>query len=77
MQYEHQNSLTECKAEALVSLKKAQDDYSEQERELLKDKKELKELNREQELAHQEQIRALKLVFTNIIMCFRLYFVYY
>ncbi|CAH1164040.1 unnamed protein product [Phaedon cochleariae] len=61
LQYEHQNNLTECKAEALVSLKLAQDEHSQQERELLKDKRDLKSLMKEQELSHQEQTKALKL----------------
>jgi hypothetical protein len=62
LQYEHQNNLTDCKAEALVSLKMAQDDHTEQERELLRDKRDLKAQMREQELAHQDQIKSLKLV---------------
>ncbi|KAJ3641228.1 hypothetical protein Zmor_027743 [Zophobas morio] len=61
LQYEHQNSLTECKAEALVSLKMAQDDHTEQERELLKDKRDLKAQIREQEMTHQDQTKSLKL----------------
>ncbi|KAJ3619672.1 hypothetical protein MTP99_005336 [Tenebrio molitor] len=61
LQYEHQNNLTDCKAEALVSLKMAQDDHTEQERELLRDKRDLKAQMREQELAHQDQIKSLKL----------------
>lgn len=62
LQYEHQNNLTECKADALVSLKNAQDDHTAQERELLKDKKDFKNLIREQEQAHQDQIKTIKLV---------------
>nr|CAH7717294.1 unnamed protein product [Callosobruchus chinensis] len=58
LQYEHQNNLTEAKAEALVSLKNAQDEHSQQERELLRDKKSLKSHGREQELAHQDQTKA-------------------
>ncbi|XP_018574466.1 growth arrest-specific protein 8 [Anoplophora glabripennis] len=61
LQYEHQNNLTECKADALVSLKNAQDDYTAQERELLKDKRDLKSWTREQEQTHQDQIRTIKL----------------
>ncbi|RZC42859.1 growth arrest-specific protein 8 [Asbolus verrucosus] len=61
LQYEHQNNLTECKAEALVSLKMAQDDHTEQERELLRDKRDLKAQMREQELSHQDQVKSLKL----------------
>lgn len=62
LQYEHQNNLTESKAEALVSLKKAQDDYTERERALLRDKKNLKQQIREQELHHQDLIKAKDMV---------------
>lgn len=62
LQYEHQNNLTECKAEGLVSLKQANDAYTEQERALLSDKKNLKMLMREQELSHQDQINSIKMV---------------
>ncbi|KAK9712535.1 Growth-arrest specific micro-tubule binding [Popillia japonica] len=67
LQYEHQNNLTECKAEAMVSLKLAQDDHTEQERELLRDKRELKSKIREDELSNQDQIKALKLQFSEEI----------
>lgn len=49
----------------MVSLKMAQDDHTEQEMELLKDKKDLKAQVREQELAHQEEMRTVKLVSPN------------
>lgn len=62
MQYEHQYDVTECKAESMVTLKHAQDDHDEQERELLNDKRELKRHGREQEIAHQEQMKQMKLV---------------
>ncbi|KAK9871171.1 hypothetical protein WA026_011453 [Henosepilachna vigintioctopunctata] len=61
LQYEHENDLTECKAQALVSLKKAGDDHMAQEKELLADKIALKNKIQEQEFNHQEQVRALKL----------------
>ncbi|KAG5897821.1 hypothetical protein JTB14_011821 [Gonioctena quinquepunctata] len=61
LQYEHQNNLTECKAEALVALKIAQDEHSEKERELLQDKRDLKSVSRETELSHQDQTKTLKL----------------
>ncbi|XP_023717427.1 dynein regulatory complex subunit 4 isoform X2 [Cryptotermes secundus] len=57
--YEHQNNLSELKAESMVSLKMAQDDYNEQEMELLKDKRKLKYQHKEQELAHEDEIRAI------------------
>ncbi|KRT83955.1 hypothetical protein AMK59_986, partial [Oryctes borbonicus] len=67
LQYEHQNSLTECKAEAMVSLKLADDDHTEQERELLRDKRELKAKIRGDEVSNQDQIKALKLQFSEEI----------
>ncbi|XP_049785045.1 dynein regulatory complex subunit 4 [Schistocerca cancellata] len=59
--YEHQNNLAEYKAESMVSLRMAQDDYTDQEMELLADKKDLKSRLRDQELAHQEEMRNVKL----------------
>ncbi|CAH0559075.1 unnamed protein product [Brassicogethes aeneus] len=64
LQYEHQNDLTEAEAEALVALKNAEDAHNEEERELLKDKKDLKQLGRDKDFAHQDQIKALKLEFS-------------
>ncbi|ERL87184.1 hypothetical protein D910_04584 [Dendroctonus ponderosae] len=61
LQYEHQNNLTECKAEALVSLKNAQDAHTEQEKELLKDKKNLKMQLREQGNSYEDQIKNMKM----------------
>ena len=46
----------------MVALKMAQDEYTAMENELLKDKTDLKAKFREQELAHQEVIRQLKMV---------------
>lgn len=60
--YEHQTNLSETKAEHMVALKLAQDDHVDQENELYKDKKDLKKTMKEQELAHLNEIRALKLV---------------
>jgi hypothetical protein len=40
----------------------AQDDYNEQEMELLKDKRKLKYQQKEQELAHQDEIRTICMV---------------
>ncbi|XP_044761547.1 dynein regulatory complex subunit 4 [Coccinella septempunctata] len=61
LQYEHENDLTECKAESLVSLKRAADNHLAQEKELLADKIALKNKAQEQELNHQDQVRNLKL----------------
>lgn len=62
LMYEHQTNLSETKADHMVALKIAQDDHVLQENELLKDKLELKRLQKEQDLAHVNEIRALKLV---------------
>lgn len=62
LMYEHQTNLSETKAEHLVALKLAQDDHIVQENELIKDKMELKKMEKEQELAYMNEIRALKLV---------------
>lgn len=62
LQYEHQLNLTDAKAEAMVSIKLARDDHAVQERELLRDKRELKAKSREQEMANQDHIKNLKLV---------------
>lgn len=62
LMYEHQTNLSETKAEHLVALKLAQDDHVVQENELTKDKTELKKMQKEQELAYMNEIRALKLV---------------
>lgn len=61
LMYEHQTNLSETKAEHMVALKLAQDDYLAQENELYEDKKDLKKIQKDQELAHMNEIRALKL----------------
>ncbi|XP_046143195.1 dynein regulatory complex subunit 4 isoform X2 [Osmia bicornis bicornis] len=61
LMYEHQTNLSETKADHMVALKIAQDDHVLQENELIKDKLELKRLQKEQDLAHVNEIRALKL----------------
>lgn len=60
--YEHHTNLSETKAEHMVALKLAQDDHNDQENELIKDKKELRKIQKENELAHINEIRLLKLV---------------
>jgi len=62
LMYEHQTNLSETKAEHLAALKIAQDDHAAQENEIVKDKSESKKLQKEQELAHMNEIRILKLV---------------
>ncbi|XP_076241899.1 growth arrest specific protein 8 [Calliopsis andreniformis] len=61
LMYEHQTNLSETKAEHMVALKIAQDDHIVQENELFKDKKDLKKMQKEQEVAHMNEIRTLKL----------------
>ncbi|XP_033340814.1 growth arrest specific protein 8 [Megalopta genalis] len=61
LMYEHQTNLSETKADHMVALKLAQDDYIAQENELYKDKRDLKKTIKEQDLAHLNEIRALKL----------------
>jgi hypothetical protein len=56
----------------------AQDDYNEQEMELLRDKKKLKSQQKEQELAHQDEIRTLCMVRSfNCFMSVYIYFISY
>ncbi|KAK5649457.1 hypothetical protein RI129_000486 [Pyrocoelia pectoralis] len=67
LEYEHQNDLTQCKTDALTSLKNATDDHTQQEWELLKDKRDLKISQRQQEVAHQEQMRAFKIEHSRLV----------
>lgn len=62
LMYEHQSNLSETKAEHMVALKMAQDDHTVQENELINDKKDLKKMYKEQEIARLDEIRELKLV---------------
>ncbi|XP_074095750.1 growth arrest specific protein 8 [Cotesia typhae] len=61
LMYEHHTNLSETKADHMVALKLAQDDHNDQENELIKDKKELRKIQKENELAHINEIRLLKL----------------
>merc|ERR1712098_486459 len=58
--YEHQNNISELKAEGLVSLKQAQDGHNSSEMDLRKDKRSLKVELKEQELGHEDVIKNLK-----------------
>lgn len=69
--YEHQNNISELKAESAVALKLAQDDHRGEEMDLRKDKRALKVSLKEQELSHEDIIKNLKRVGSNI---FFLYF---
>ena len=60
--YEHQNNIAELKAESTVALKLAQDENRGNELDLRKDKRSLKVELKEQELAHEDVIKNLKLV---------------
>lgn len=60
--------MSNVKVERMVALKMAQDEYTAMENELLKDKNSLKTKLREQELAHQEVVRQLKMV--NVLCSF-------
>uniref|UniRef100_A0A8C5SMV6 Dynein regulatory complex subunit 4 n=1 Tax=Laticauda laticaudata TaxID=8630 RepID=A0A8C5SMV6_LATLA len=59
--YEHQNNLTELKAEGTVAMKLAQKDYRSQETELRKDMRTLKVELKEQELASEVVVKNLRL----------------
>lgn len=62
MLYEHQNNISELKAEGAVALKLAQDDHRGEEMDLRKDKRALKVSLKEQELSHEDIIKNLKRV---------------
>ncbi|XP_069724918.1 dynein regulatory complex subunit 4-like [Phaenicophaeus curvirostris] len=57
--YEHQENLTELKAEGTLSLKQAQEDHWAQEMEMKKEVDSLKAKLREQELAHETLVKNL------------------
>ncbi|XP_062996933.1 dynein regulatory complex subunit 4 [Elgaria multicarinata webbii] len=59
--YEHQNNLTELKAEGTVSMKLAQKDHRSQEMEMRKDMRTLKVDLKEQELANEMVVKNLRL----------------
>uniref|UniRef100_A0A8C6XSV4 Dynein regulatory complex subunit 4 n=2 Tax=Naja naja TaxID=35670 RepID=A0A8C6XSV4_NAJNA len=59
--YEHQNNLTELKAEGTVAMKLAQKDHRSQETELRKDMRTLKVELKEQELANEMVVKNLRL----------------
>lgn len=60
--YEHQNNLTEMKAEGTVVMKLAQKEHRTQEGALRKDMRALKVELREQELASEVAVKNLRLV---------------
>merc|ERR1712042_188642 len=58
--YEHQNNISELKTESSIALKRAQEEHRDQESDLRKDKRSLKVINKEQELAHENEHKNLK-----------------
>lgn len=58
--YEHQNNISELKAEGAVSLKLAQDEHRSSELDLRKEKRALKVNIKEQELSNEDIIKNLK-----------------
>uniref|UniRef100_A0A8C4WEE2 Growth arrest specific 8 n=1 Tax=Gopherus evgoodei TaxID=1825980 RepID=A0A8C4WEE2_9SAUR len=60
--YEHQNNITELKAEGTVSMKLAQKEHRTQETELRKDMRTLKVELKEQELANEVVVKNLRMV---------------
>lgn len=59
--YEHQNNISELKTESSIALKRAQEEHRTQESELRKDKRSLKVSNKEQELAHEDADKDLRM----------------
>lgn len=57
--YEHQNNITELKAESAVAIKLAQDEHKGKESDLRKDKRSLKVELKEQELSNEDVIKSL------------------
>lgn len=59
--YEHQNNISELKTESSIALKRAQEEHRDQESDLRKDKRSLKVINKEQELAHENEHKDLRM----------------
>ena len=66
--YEHQNNISELKAESTVALKLAQDDHRSDELDLRRDKRSLKVELKEQQLSHEDVIKDLKKVRTGLVI---------
>lgn len=62
--YEHHQEIADLRADGLMSVKMAQEDFAEQETALLTDKKALKEKLVEQQKEHLEEIRTLSMQFS-------------
>uniref|UniRef100_T1J0M2 Dynein regulatory complex subunit 4 n=1 Tax=Strigamia maritima TaxID=126957 RepID=T1J0M2_STRMM len=59
--YEHQNNLSEVKAGNLINLKLAEEEHALAEHHLMKDKREMKIRQKEDELVHVDAVNELKL----------------
>ena len=60
--YEHQNNITELKADGILTLKLEQEEHRTSESDLRKDKRNLKIQLKELELSHEDVIKNLKRV---------------
>lgn len=58
--FEHQNNISDLKADNVCALKLAQEDHREEEKKLRKDKRGLKVTLKEEELSHEDIIKNLK-----------------
>lgn len=74
LKYEQQAIAAALRAENLVALKAAKEDYSEQELELLNDKRSLKQEMREKFLSCQDELRRAKLMHAEELSKAREYF---
>ncbi|XP_015119121.1 dynein regulatory complex subunit 4 isoform X2 [Diachasma alloeum] len=61
LMYEHETNLSETKAEHMVALKISQDNHNDEERQLIKDKSDLRKIQKNQELTCINEIRDVKL----------------
>ena len=68
--YEHQNNISELKAESSVALKLAQDEHRGQESDLRKDKRGLKVSLKDLELSHEDVVKNLKMVSLSQVLYF-------
>ncbi|KAJ8041751.1 Dynein regulatory complex subunit 4 [Holothuria leucospilota] len=69
--YEHQNNISELKAESSVALKLAQDEHRTHESDLRKDKRGLKVSLKDLELSHEDVVKNLKMKYDELITTLR------
>ncbi len=67
--YEHQNNVSELKAENTVALKLAQDEHRSGELDLRRDKRSLKVEGKERQLAGEEATKNLKRNYEEQVRC--------